>query len=66
MNQQTDPKEIAEQKEKLENVIGVLQKKNDALEKIVKIMGFLATNDFLSAKEQTLELMKKLQVLDEK
>jgi len=52
--------------EKLESVIGNLQTKNDVLEIITKIMDFTTRNDFLSAKEQTLELMKKLQELDTK
>lgn len=51
---------------KLEQVILNLQEKNDALELLVKILGKLSRNDYLSAKEQVLELAKILQRLDEK
>ncbi len=51
---------------KLEKVIDTLQKKNDALKKTVKMLDFLSRNDFLSAKEQNLEVMKKLQELDQR
>lgn len=50
--------------EKLEDVINTLQTKNDVLESLAKIMDFTVKNDFISAKEQNLVLMRKLQELD--
>ena len=49
---------------KLERVVENLQEKNNALEIITKVQDFIVRNDFLSAKEQTMQLMKKLQELD--
>lgn len=51
---------------KLEQVILNLQEKNNALELLIKILDKLSRNDYLSAKEQVLELAKILQRLDEK
>lgn len=51
---------------KLEKVIDRLQHKNESMEELVKIMDYLTRNDFLSAKERTLKLMKHLQELDQK